>query len=63
MMQLKDKNEDSCHIQKYMQIALTAIVTVLTGRVSGCLFVLSIKFTAAKKKKKKKEGHREVTFF
>jgi len=50
MMQLKDRNEDSCHIQKYTQIASTAIVTILTGRVSGCLFVLSIKSTAVKKR-------------
>jgi len=50
MMQLKGRNEDSCHIQKYMHIVVTAIVTVLTGRVSCCLFVLSITFTAVKKR-------------
>ena len=56
MMQIKDRNEDSCHIQKYMQIAVTAVVTVLTDRISRCSFVLSIKFTAVK------NGTHEGTF-
>lgn len=54
MMQLKDRNEDTGRI---MHIALTAVITVLTGRLSCCLYDLSIKFTAVKKRE-----HREVTF-
>jgi hypothetical protein len=51
-MQLKVGNEDSCcYKQKYMQITLTAVVIAPTGRISSCLFVLSIKFTTVKIKR------------
>ena len=46
MMQLKDRNEDTGRI---MHIALTAVITVLTGRLSCCLWFINQIHSSKKK--------------